>query len=393
MTTKEQLCSICFEQIIPKWNSMPETFPEFLPIFSEEEKRSNGELVSEACGKLKGMPKNPSGQQKEEIKKKMRALLEKENLLQIKEHISEALLGEFEESAECFAERVRTFDETLSNESVWQAMRNYLIYAIIVNLQGQKQNCRDTILGYSLLYPYTDNYLDQPHRKKVDKRVYNDLIRRTLLGEDVFPQNGYEKKTNQLLRLVLDHYASDRRKQSQAADLLLLMLEAQKNSLRQIHRFGAKALPTSEILKISAYKGGLSVFLDYLFSIDFDLPSVTEEERSFYLCFGLILQLADDLQDVEEDKKRRTWTLITACRRKSQREAVVNRLFHFTQTCMTEFSPKNPELHTFISRNCQLMLLAAVAQNRKRFSKAYLEKIEPHLPVPLRQFKTLPQTV
>lgn len=386
MLTEEQLCSVCFEQIIPKWHSMPETFPDFLPVFSQEEKLYNEAFISEIRRDLKDMPENPSQEQKEEIKKRMYKLLEKERILHIKEHIPEDLLKEFEESMEGFTKRVEAFDKTLSRESIWQAMRNYLIYAIIVNLQGEDQNCRDTILGYSLLYPYTDNYIDEQHRKNKDKHSYNNLIRKALSGEDICPKNQWEEKTKQLLMLVLNHYADNKYRQKEAARLLLLMLKAQEKSLLQIYRFGTKKPSKEEILRISACKGGISVFLDYMFSIDFHAASVTEEERRFYLSFGLILQIADDLQDMEEDKKNHIRTLITACRNKKERQSIVNRLFHFAHACISEFSPKNPQLHMFMLQNCQLMLLAFVAQNKKYFSKSYLEKIEPHLPVSLRQF-------
>ena len=65
---------------------------------------------------------------------------------------------------------------------------------------------------------------------------------------------------------------------------------------------------------------------------------------------------------------------------KDQLEHTVNRLFHFTHTCIANFSPRNTQLHTFTLQNCELMLLAAIAKNAKYFSKVYLEKIEQHLP-------------
>lgn len=396
MITKEQLCSICFEQIIPKWHSMPDTFPEFLQTFSKEEKYANeifiDKIIPEIHKMLPVITQNPSREQIENMKQKLHEILEKENILHIREHISKELFEEFEENTECFMERARAFDETLSIENIWQAMRNYLIYAIIVNLQDEHQNCRDTILGYSLLYPYTDNYIDEFHRKNTDKNFYNDLIRKTLLGEDIIPKNDYEEKTKTLLRLVLNHYSNDISKQKEASHLLLLMLEAQEKSILQIHHFGIKKLSAEEILRISTYKGGLSVLLDYMFGIDFDVTCISPEELIFYLSFGLILQLADDLQDITEDKKKHSQTLMTICHHKKRLEATVNQLLHFTQTCITDFSPKNPQLHTFMLQNCQLMLLSAVAQNTKYFSKSYLEKIEPHLPFSISYMEHLQKT-
>lgn len=185
MITKEQLYTVCFEQMIPKWHSMPDTFPDFLQVYSQEEKCFNEKFILELRRMQKELPQNPSEEQKKEIRRKMNELLEEEQILHIREHFSKELLEEFEENIETFIEKVKAFDETLSMESIWQAMRNYLIYGMIVNLQGKNQNCHDPILGYSLLYPYTDNYIDEFHRKNTDKSSYNNLIRKTLLNEEI----------------------------------------------------------------------------------------------------------------------------------------------------------------------------------------------------------------
>lgn len=396
MITKEHIYSICFEQIIPEWNSMPDTFPDFLQTFSQDEKSSNENFLDAVIPKLhqflQDFPQNPSKEHIEEMKKEIDKVLEKENILRIREHISKELMADIEQNAEQFFEKARAFDETLPMVSIWQAMRNYLIYAIMINLQGKPQNCHNTIVGYSLLYPYTDNYIDELHRRKSDKKSYNALIRKTLLGEDICPHNDYEEKTKQLLKLVLNYYNEDTTRQRSASHLLLLMLEAQEKSMEQIHHFAAKRLTQEKILRISTYKGGLSVLLDYLFSIDFDDNSIKEEECCFYLQFGLILQLADDLQDIMEDKKKHSQTLLTTCTGKKALETTVNRLLQFSHNCITGFSPRNPELHTFMLHNCELMLLTSVAQNYKYFSQSYLNKIEAHLPFSLSYIQKLQKT-
>lgn len=423
MITQEQIKLICFVQIVPKWRAMPDTFPDFLPVVSQEEKASNEMRFFRLQRCLQGMPKNPSEDQKlaikAEIKKEIRQFLAEDYEARAEVfpqecpscgetdsslrppyaealptgrqpyggRPSEELLSEFESSIEAFLNRAKAFDEMISAESLWQALRNYLIYAVISNLQGKPQNCHDAIVGYSLLYPYTDNYIDARRRTNADKNAYHDLIRSTLSGMDTNPVSDHERKTKQLLLLVLDHYASDVSKRQDAASLLLLMLQAQEKSMLQIHRFGTKKLAADEILRISSYKGGLSVLLDYMVSIGFDRSKVTEDEMYFYLAFGLVLQLADDLQDLEEDRKKHAQTLATICRGKKARERFANKLFHFAWDCISGFSPRNPKLHRFILRNCQTMLLVSAAQNTKYFSKRYLEMLEPYLPVSLSYIK------
>lgn len=384
MITKEHICSICYDKIIPEWNSTTENFPDFLPYYTPEEKTANetflSSLIPELHNSIKAYRQHPSEESAQQLKEKLHHIIASENLIHIREHFSRELFAEFELNIELFLEKTKAFDKTLSTENIWQAMRNYLIYCMIVSLQDESQNCRDTILGYSLLYPYTDNYIDELHRQTQAKDSYNQLIRKTLMGEEITPANSYEEKTYQLLKLIQNSYSKDIPRQQNASSLLLFMLEAQEKSIYQIHKFGKKRLSTDDILRISTYKGGLSVLIDYLFSIDFDFSLITEKELSFYLSFGLILQLTDDLQDIIEDRKNHSQTLMSSSKNKKQLESVVNRLLHFTHFSIANFSPRNRVLHTFILQNCQLLLLCTVAKNAKYFSKEYLKKLEIYLP-------------
>lgn len=160
MITKEQICSICYDHLIPKWNSMPETFPDFLPCYTSEEQTANEAFLSsfmpELRSALQAYQQQPDMEQRKQIKKKLHEFIKQEHILHIQKHFSEELFADFEHNIELFLEKTNAFDETLPADAIWQAMRNYLIYCMIVNLQGENQNCRDTILGYSLLYPYTD---------------------------------------------------------------------------------------------------------------------------------------------------------------------------------------------------------------------------------------------
>lgn len=356
MLTKQHLCSLCFEKILPCWHSMPNTFPEFLQPVSEAQKNKNEALLDEH-----------------------HELAAVDNMLHIKKHISRKLFHDFKEKTQCLTDRIKAFDENLTMEDIHQALRNYFIYAIITDLQAKPQNCRDTIFAYSLLYPYTDNFIDEAGADKLQKEAYNRLIRNTLSGEKAAVSTFYEKKTQELLLLILDSYPSAD-KRHEAASVLLLMLEAQELSMKQHYKLFTKKLSKEDVLHISAYKGGISVLLDYLFSIDFEKSSVTESEIIFYLSFGLILQLADDLQDIKEDRKKHSQTLMSIQRRKKNLERVVNRLLHFIHSTLGSYEPPNPKLRDFMLQNCFLMILAAVAVNEKRFSKKYLKRVEAYLP-------------
>src|ERR1035441_385867 len=56
----------------------------------------------------------------------------------------------------------RSFDPTLSMEDTIQAARNAWIACGMQALLGRPMELTPSILAYSLLYPYSDNYLDDP---------------------------------------------------------------------------------------------------------------------------------------------------------------------------------------------------------------------------------------
>jgi hypothetical protein len=62
----------------------------------------------------------------------------------------------------------RRFDARLSMDDIFQACRNAWTACGLQPLLGERVGITSSILGYSLLYPYSDNYLDradnQPRR-------------------------------------------------------------------------------------------------------------------------------------------------------------------------------------------------------------------------------------
>lgn len=374
------------------WKSMPDCFPSFLeenpdvfPVVGPEWKKENEALVSEFSRqiqkKIKQRPKEKALQKQweEELEGVFLEFLGREKLLSLSEWMSEEKLASFERETRHFVDRVRKFDGTLNQAQIWQALRNYFIYAMLVEMQGEEQNAGNPILAYSLLYPYTDNYIDDGRISKQDKERYNRLIAAKLKGETAEPGNSLEEKTCCLLDMILKEYKREERKK--VAGTLLQLLEAQTCSIGQ-----QKTEVTEEwILEISIWKGGTSVLADYLFSTGEWL----KEEEAFYLKFGFLLQLLDDLQDVEEDRKAESHTLMTKAAEQGRLEQCVNRLLWFTWKVIGEFQPKNPGLKGFVLKNCVEITLLSAAKTPQYFSKEYVKALEPYLPFSLEYLKKM----
>lgn len=374
MITKDKIRKICSDEIVALWNGLPSSFPSFLEEVSEEKKRQNEDVIEEMAARWQEKGKEFPQKQEEQLtwKREMEDMteefLEKEELLGIRQYMSQETFAEFKEETKRFVRQIRSFDPELSAENIWQALRNYFIYAVIADLQGQRQECKEAAFAYSLLYPYTDNFIDEKGHTKQQKEEYNRMIADILQGIPVTPEKGISEKTSQLLKRLADSYNGE--KNQEIRSLLLMMLEAQNESIRQ--QTGKEELTKEEILDISAYKGSISVLIDYFFTTEV----LREEEVRFYMKFGFFLQLADDLQDRKEDQKSGSKTLMVLSAKRGELAENVNRLLHYAHTIFAEFTPVNDRLKIFMEKHCYSLVLAAAMENPECFSGEELKQVE-----------------
>lgn len=152
------------KEIRKLWAGQPGTFPVFLEenpgIFKKvdaAQKKENEKLIEEISQKMrKKAQQRPEGEEERtqweyELEQELKGVLEKEKILCLSEWMGGELLDAFERETKNFIGKVRGFDEALKPEQIWQAMRNYFIYGMIVEMQGGEQNADDPILAYSLL--------------------------------------------------------------------------------------------------------------------------------------------------------------------------------------------------------------------------------------------------
>ena len=71
-----------------------------------------------------------------------------------------------------FARCSRRFDAQLSMAEIVQACRNAWTVCGLQPLLGRRLGITPSIVGYSLLYPYTDNYLDRKDEAAPSKKEF-----------------------------------------------------------------------------------------------------------------------------------------------------------------------------------------------------------------------------
>ena len=101
-----------------------------------------------------------------------------------------------------FARMARDFDAGITVEDIYQACRNVITANFIQMLLGIQVRVTPSIFAYSMLYPYTDNYLDDPQISASTKMAFNQRFRERLLGKPIEPANLSESTVLRLIEMI-----------------------------------------------------------------------------------------------------------------------------------------------------------------------------------------------
>jgi hypothetical protein len=266
----------------------------------------------------------------------------------------------------------RRFDASLSMAEIVQACRNAWTACGLQPLLGKSLGITPSILGYSLLYPYSDNYLDRGDVSTEAKLRFSERFRNRLRGEMPPAQNHREAALWTCIQLIEGQYA--RARYPQVFDCLLAIHRAQEESIAQLKSCGRGGEP--EVLRMSCAKGGTSVLADACLA----RGRLSEEEGRFSFEWGVLLQLGDDLQDVREDLRRGSLTLFTqAVAMGEPLDCLVNQLLNFSDLVGARMDqlPEGTEMFKQLLRmSWRSLIVRAVADAHDFFSAEFLEEIE-----------------
>ncbi len=369
----------CFRDL---WHHCPDDFPVFKRQYLPQEQQERERLLADYAGKLKKMRESRQSPSAEISADRFFEGF-REAMHRVYGYPPEALdlilhPGMKKASSQFYA-RAREFDPRLDKEEIFQAMRNAWIMNGLQLLMDIPPSCTPAVLGYSLLYPYTDNLLDDPAIAAVEKAEFSDRFREWLQGKPATPAGRHEEKILFLLGMIGEQYP--RELYPGVHNSLLAIHGAQARSLGLM---GGGELTPGEILSISFEKGGTSVVADgYLVS---GHPGDAVEK--FLFGYGIWLQLFDDIQDLAEDAEAGTRTLFTQAEDPGQRSRLVNRTFHFGRRVMEEVIRCPSEIRErfgeVILYSIETMLIQSVGLNPGWFPAAYSAALEVHSPVSFR---------
>lgn len=272
------------------------------------------------------------------------------------------------------ARQARKLDPDVSMIDILQAARNAWTACGLQVLFGKPVRLTPAIFAYSMLYPYSDNYLDDPAISPAEKLRFSDRFRWRLKGSCPAPVNEREKTIWRLVGLIESEYS--RADFPQVYESLLAIHRAQEESMRQMQSLRKDEI---DLVSLTLAKGGTSVLADAYLAAG----ELTPAEAQFAFNWGVVLQLGDDLQDLYSDRARGSLTLFTRAAAHGTLDEITNRTLHFSQRVMTQMAelPKSSlSLKELLAGSSRLLLIRSAANAPDAFTRAYLAALEKYSP-------------
>lgn len=293
------------------------------------------------------------------------------------EHIEFIESRGFIDAMEDFCRQARKFDPQITGDDLYQAGRNIVTANLIQVLLGLPVRVTPSLFAYSMLYPYTDNYLDDnsiPHEKRIG---FNRRFLDRLKGNAIEISNSHEDSISRLIGMIESEW--DRDKYPEIYESLLSIYQAQCLSMRLV---SAGLSPYErDVLGISFLKGGTSVMTDgYLAA-----GTLTKKQARALFRFGAFTQLMDDMEDIRDDANDQRASLFTLTTRSWQLDGLFERFCNFGKLVITNlnaFQGEDVPLISDLMRTCiDPILLNMAAQSQDFFSHGYIRALETHMPV------------
>jgi hypothetical protein len=280
------------------------------------------------------------------------------------------------DSALLFFRMARDFDPRIPVEDIYQAGRNVITANLIQLLLGLPVQVTPSLFAYSMLYPYTDNYLDDPEIPYIEKKTFNQKFRSRLTGGILDPGNFHEKIIDSLIRMIESEW--DRQNFPMVYESLLTIHTAQCKSLDLVAPYISPY--EKDILGITFEKGGTSVLTDGFLVAG----NLTYSQARTLFGFGAFTQLMDDMEDISSDIRDDRASLFSVSAPFWKLDSLCNRFFHFGRQTINDLD-MFPGLYVkqvtdLITKCIDPMLLGSIGRSIDYFTRLYIQTLETHLP-------------
>jgi hypothetical protein len=365
---------------ISMWESSSDDFPLFPKQYDKAEKYLREAQFEQIQQQMQAFQKNANVRKLKQAKPEtvffpmFRTFLQ--NVFDFEpEQLSIILSDQFKHVSRDFFYAARKFGPELTPENIYQGLRNVWIMNGLQLMLEKPVEITPSVFAYSMIYPYSDNLLDDPAISAAEKRDFSFRFYKRLKGENVVPESFIESQLYKLVVMIESQY--DRCEFPEVYESLLAIHKAQTESLKLVK---AESLNQSELLGICFEKGGTSVLADgYLVA-----GKLTKEQERALVGYGIYLQLLDDIQDAKEDAEAET---TTACSKLSGEpmEQFVNRTLFFGRTALEEMinfgMNENSVFLNLMNKSIETMIIESVGLDIAGYSPEYLSLMEKHSPL------------
>ena len=256
------------DHFIQIWEKSPASFPEFNRTYSEAEQLEREYNFDQIQLKLKSL------QSRSAIKKLKNSNPESkffpvfrtilQSIFDFEEAHLEIILSEqFKGVSKDFFYKARAFGPELTPENIYQGLRNVWIMNGLQLMMKLPVEITPSVFAYSMIYPYSDNLLDDPNISGKEKQEFSVRFNQRLHGEYILPLNHTETQLFKLVGMFEDQY--NRIDFPEVYESLYAIQKGQTDSLKLLK---SDELTENEIRCVCFEKGGASVLADgYLVEI------------------------------------------------------------------------------------------------------------------------------
>lgn len=282
-----------------------------------------------------------------------------------------------------FFTKSKEFDPALSNDDIYQACRNLWIMNILQLMSGREAEITPSVFAYSLLYPYCDNFVDDPKVSLEEKKTFSMHLLKKLKGENINYANELEKIIFTLIEMIEGEY--DRECYPQIYDSLLEIHKAQVNSLSA--QYNQTGFSKEELVMVNAQKGGASVLADgYLIA-----GNLTESQIDYVFGIGVYLQFMDDMQDINDDINLGIRSVFSVGGKEKLLDEYAVKTLNFgndVMKCTGCFGTGNEDaLSVLLKEGSYLILAGLMGLTDKYYSKDYIKSVETIVPFSFKYLK------
>ena len=361
------------------WDSSPTNLPRFSKSYTREEKlhrENNYEFLQQKIKALQSRKKaqnlrnNPANSFFPLFKSFLETVFDFE-----KNHLEVILSDQFKNVSKDFFYKARAFGPELKPENIYQGMRNVWIMNGIQLMMDLPVEITPSVFAYSMIYPYSDNLLDDPEMGTDGKKQFSVRFNLRLHGQVMQPLNFTEQQLFALVEMFEKQFP--RKVYNEVYESLYAIQQGQTNSLQLIQSNG---ISSEKIRAICFEKGGASVLADgYLVA-----GKLTREQEQALFGYGIYLQLLDDIQDIKEDADAFTKTMFS-CLPDNNLGEFVNKTIHFGRTALEEMrcfkGRQNIDFLDLMNRSIETMIIESVGLNNSWYNNSYLDELEQFSPL------------